>query len=172
LLFSAAVDLMSLAVCKVHRSVNAASKACQERIGVSLPAVSSKLSRMEVGITNALVAHTAERLQPVIQQLRAALPSPVPGYRVRILDGNHLAATERRLSELPGKSIAIPEALWDELSKMKARAFAKWLRGIAEQADLGKYQKQPRGPKTERKKPKRDKRKPHVSTARLLQGRR
>jgi hypothetical protein len=71
-----------------------------------------------------------------------------------------------------GLQIATPEALWDELSRMGPSAFAKWLKGIAERADLGKYQKQPRGPKKERKKPKRDKRKPHVSTARLLQGRR
>jgi hypothetical protein len=106
LLFSSVVDLMSLVVCKIHRSVNAAYKACRERLGVSIPAVYAKLSRMEVGLTNALVAHTAERLQPVIQQLHAALPSPIPGYRVRILDGNHLAASERRLSALRGRAPA------------------------------------------------------------------
>lgn len=32
--------------------------------------------------------------------LRAALPALLPGYRVRFLDGNHLAATEHRLEEL------------------------------------------------------------------------
>jgi IS4 transposase len=106
LLFSTVVDLMSLVVCKIHRSVNAAYKACQEHLGVSIPAVYSKLSRMELGITSAFVSHTADRLQPVIQQLHAELPSPIPGYRVRILDGNHLAATERRLTELRGQSPA------------------------------------------------------------------
>lgn len=106
LLFSSVVDLMSLVVCKIHRSVNAAYKVCRERLGVSLPAVYAKLSRMELGLTNALVAHTAERLHPVILHLHAELPSPVPGYRVRILDGNHLAATERRLTELRGQSPA------------------------------------------------------------------
>ena len=30
----------------------------------------------------------------------AALPPLLPGYRVRILDGNHLAATEHRIKEL------------------------------------------------------------------------
>jgi Transposase DDE domain len=106
LLFSSVVDLMSLVVCKIHRSVNAAFKVCKENLGVSIPAVYSKLSRMELGITSALVSHTAQRLQPVIHELHAELPSPIPGYRVRILDGNHLAATERRLTELRGRSPA------------------------------------------------------------------
>ena len=406
LLFSSVVDLMSLVVCKIHRSVNAAFKVSKEHLGVSLPAVYSKLSRMELGITSALVSHTAQRLQPVIHELHAELPSPIPGYRVRILDGNHLAATERRLTELRGRSpaplpgqalvvyepqldlcthligcedghaqersllpdalelvqaqevwlgdrnfcttnflfgiaqrdafflirqhgqtlhwkllgkvrccgrtetgevfeqrvrlsdgnghtlfcrritikldkptrdgdweiyvltnlpttvtaltvarayhrrwtievafyklatileseidtlaypkaalfgfavgvaaynvlstvqgalrsvhgqeavqedvsmyylgeelagvyrglqIAIPEALWEELSVMSSSAFAKWLKGIAKQTDLAKYKKQPRGPKQKQKKEKHDKHKPHVSTARLLQGRR
>ena len=36
----------------------------------------------------------------MIQALEAPLPPLLPGYRVRILDGNHLAATEHRLKEL------------------------------------------------------------------------
>jgi hypothetical protein len=52
---------------------------------------------------------------PVIAKLHAALPPLVPGYRVRFLDGNHLAATEHRLEELrltwaaplPGTALAV-----------------------------------------------------------------
>jgi hypothetical protein len=71
-----------------------------------------------------------------------------------------------------GLQIAIPEALWEELSLMSAAAFAKWLKGIAQHANLERYQKQPRGPKKQQKKEKHNKHKPHVSTARLLAGRR
>src|SRR5262249_6852229 len=71
-----------------------------------------------------------------------------------------------------GLQIAIPETMGEELSMMSPSAFAKWLKGIAEHADLEKYQKQPRGPKKKQKKEKHNKHKPHVSTARLLEGRR
>ena len=38
----------------------------------------------------------------MLQQLQAGLPPRLPGYRVRILDGNHLAATQHRLKPLRG----------------------------------------------------------------------
>ncbi|MGH7751425.1 MAG: IS4/IS5 family transposase, partial [Gemmatimonadales bacterium] len=71
-----------------------------------------------------------------------------------------------------GLEIAAPEEVWEELSALAPGAFAQWLKGIAKQADLERYRKQPRGPKKKTKKPKPDKHKPHVSTAKLLQGRR
>jgi hypothetical protein len=51
----------------------------------------------------------------VIRALRASLPPLLPGYRVKFLDGNHLAATEHRLGELratwaaplPGLALAV-----------------------------------------------------------------
>jgi IS4 transposase len=126
LLFSSVVDLMSLVVCRIHRSVNSAYKVCKERLGVSLVALYSKLSRMELGITTALVEHTAERLQPVLRSLQAQLPSPISGYRVRILDGNHLAASERRLAELrpqaaaplPGQALVVYDPQLDLITHL------------------------------------------------------
>src|SRR5439155_11114601 len=61
--------------------------------------------------------HTAGQLQPVVAQLGGVLPEPIPGYRMRVLDGNHLAATEHRLKEtrddsaapLPGQSLVVYE---------------------------------------------------------------
>ncbi len=58
---------------------------------------------------------TAGRLQPLIRQLDATLPDLVPGYRVKILDGNHLAATEHRIkptrashaAPLPGQALVV-----------------------------------------------------------------
>jgi hypothetical protein len=51
----------------------------------------------------------------MIQQMGAVMPSPIPGYRVKILDGNHLAATQKRLkqmrtrhgSPLPGTALVV-----------------------------------------------------------------
>jgi IS4 transposase len=64
-----------------------------------------------------MVRHTAARLQPVVALLGGTLPEIIPGYRMRVLDGNHLAATEHRLKEtrndsaapLPGQSLVVYE---------------------------------------------------------------
>ena len=104
--FSALVDLMSLVVCQIHRSVNSAYAKAKQKIGASLVAVYGKLRRTELPILTALVADTAQRLAAVVTEMQAELPAPVPGYRVKILDGNHLAATERRLKVLRGQPAA------------------------------------------------------------------
>jgi hypothetical protein len=102
LLFSALTDLMSSVVCRIRPSVHAAFQADPDRLGVSVRAVYDKLSRIEPGVTEAVVGHTAARLAPVIRRLVGRRPGVLPGYRVRVLDGNHLAATDRRLAVLRG----------------------------------------------------------------------
>lgn len=102
LLFSTTVDLMSLVVCGVRPAVHAAFQAIKDRIPVSITSVYNKLDGIEPAVSAELVRHTARRLEPVIRQLGGQLPELLPGYRVKILDGNHLAATEHRLKELRG----------------------------------------------------------------------
>jgi len=66
-------------------------------------------------VAGALVRDSAERATTVIDELDARHEPWVPGYRVRILDGNHLSATEHRLeplrdtwaAPLPGKVLAV-----------------------------------------------------------------
>lgn len=75
----------------------------------------NKLKGVEPQVARALVRESNGRLAPVIQALRAELPPLLPGYRVKILDGNHLAATEHRVKEtrvlhiapLPGESLVL-----------------------------------------------------------------
>jgi hypothetical protein len=100
LMFSSVVDLMGVVVGGVAASVHAAYQRVAGTLPVSLAAVYEKLNHLEPGVTAALVGHTAARLAPVIAAMGGQLPPLVPGYRVRILDGNHLAATERRLKVL------------------------------------------------------------------------
>jgi hypothetical protein len=115
LLFSTTVDVMSLVVCRIRPSVHAAYQALQDRIGVSVKALYDKLSHMEPTLSASLVEYSAERLRPVIRALRATRPPLLPGYQVRLLDGNHLAGTERRLKELrrvnggalPGQALCV-----------------------------------------------------------------
>jgi IS4 transposase len=115
LLFSTLVDVTALVVCRIHRSHNAAYQADPATVGVSLRALYDKLGHTEPATAAAMVHHIGARLVPVVQQLQAGLPPRLPGYRMRILDGNHLAATQHRLKELrllrsgplPGQALVV-----------------------------------------------------------------
>ncbi len=70
---------------------------------------------MELGLSAALVEDSAQQAEAVIHAPAARRAPWLPGYRVRILDGNHRSATEHRLEELrttwaaplPGKVLAV-----------------------------------------------------------------
>lgn len=117
LLFSSTVDLMSLVVTNTYSSVRAVYVDEAVDLSVSLTSVYNKLQGIEAPVCAELVRHTARRLQPVVASLGGTLPEPIPGYRMRILDGNHLAATQHRLKEtrhdsaapLPGQSLVVYE---------------------------------------------------------------
>jgi Transposase DDE domain len=120
LLFSSVFDLMSVVVTGSYGSVCSAYKHLDQSIPVSLTSVYNKLQGIEPDVCSELVSYTAARLLPV-QSLVHGMRTPwLPGYRVRILDGNHLAATEHRLKEtrheaaapLPGLALVLfdPEA--------------------------------------------------------------
>jgi IS4 transposase len=107
LLFSSVVNLMGVVVSKSQPSVHAAWQEVKDTVPVTITALYNKLNRTEPGVVSALVRHTADRLAPVITKMKGQMPPLLAGMRVRILDGNHLAATERRLGVLRG-SIAGP----------------------------------------------------------------
>jgi IS4 transposase len=115
LLFSTLVELLSEVVLGKQPSVHAAYQSQADNIPVSVTAVYRKLDRMELGVSEALVRHSFQRAAPVIRKLRATEASWLPGYQVRILDGNHLGATEHRIDELrrtwaaplPGKALVV-----------------------------------------------------------------
>jgi len=117
LLFSTVVDLLSLTVCGVRKSVNAAYTAARERVGVSVKSVYNKLNGVETKVSRDLVARTTARLGGVVRAGGSLRPTAFPGYRVKILDGNHLPSTEHRLAELrttrsgplPGQALCVLE---------------------------------------------------------------
>jgi len=106
LLFSSVAQLMSEVVLGVQPSVHAAYQAHKEDLGVSTTALYNKLDRVETTVAAALVRDSARLAEPVIQALHASHPRWVPGYTVKVLDGNHLAATEHRLKALRGTAAA------------------------------------------------------------------
>jgi IS4 transposase len=102
LLFSSVVDLMGQVVLGVQPSVHAAYQAQAEKIGVSDQAIYDKLNHVEPGVSAELVRDSARQAASVIRALGATLPPLLKGYRTRILDGNHLSASEHRIEELRG----------------------------------------------------------------------
>lgn len=115
LLFSSVVELMSLVVCRIEPSIHAAYQRNQAKIGVAVQSVYNKLDGIEPQVSAELVRHTARRLKPVIEALGGTVWEPLPGYEVRILDGNHHPATEHRIRELrttragalPGQTLVV-----------------------------------------------------------------
>src|SRR3954463_476930 len=100
LLFSTVVDLMSVVVCRSRPSLHAAFQARAETVGATIDAVYDKLDGTETAVSAALVHSVAARLTPVIDAMGGGRADWLPGYRVRILDGNHLPGSEHRLKEL------------------------------------------------------------------------
>src|SRR3954454_2998043 len=115
LLFSTIVDLMSVVVCRIRPSIHAAFQARAETVGATIDAVYDKLDGTETAVSAALVQTAAARLTPVIDAMGGGRAGWLPGYRVRILDGNHLPGTEHRLKELrtiragalPGQALVV-----------------------------------------------------------------
>jgi IS4 transposase len=99
-LLSSIVAMLSLVVCRVKPSVHSAIVAIGEKIGASVTAVYDKLNHTEPQISAALVHAAYQRMAPIVKELDACRPPLIEGYRTRILDGNHLAATEHRLEVL------------------------------------------------------------------------
>src|SRR5713101_4304923 len=100
LLFSSVVDLMGQVVLGVQPSVHAAYQAQAAQLGISDQAIYDKLRQVELRVSAELVRDAARQAAPVIGALQAELPPLVPGYRTKILDGNHLAASDHRLEAL------------------------------------------------------------------------
>ncbi len=106
LLFSTVVELMTLVSLGLSPSLYAAATRARQ-LPVSLAALYEKVNRTEPAILRALVQGSAQRLEPVL----AAWPGTpsLPGWRMRLLDGNHLAASEKRLAALRGqRGAALP----------------------------------------------------------------
>ena len=108
LLFSTVVDLMSLVALGLRPSLHAAAQKAQD-LPVSITALYDKVNRVEPNVVQALVRGSAERLAPVMAPLRKGVASWLPGWRVRVVDGNHLPASEKRLAPLRGfRGAALP----------------------------------------------------------------
>lgn len=115
LAFSTCAGLLGLVTTRIQPSVHAAYTKNVEEVGVAVQSVYNKLNGIELSVSEALVRQTAADVKGIIEAMNATLEGPVPGYDVRIVDGNHLAGTDHRIKELrnlgdaplPGHTVAV-----------------------------------------------------------------
>lgn len=115
LLFSSVVELLALVVWRQRDSVGQAYKHAQEDFTVSVRSVYNKLNGTETQVCRALVRETAQPLLEIVTALKPRRKPQLPGYRTRIIDGNHLTSTDHRLEALrytrsgplPGQALAV-----------------------------------------------------------------
>lgn len=117
LLFSTVYEIMSEVVFRHQPSVRAAYQSRAHEIETSLTSVYNKLNGIELQTSAALVRYSATEFAPLIEQMGGDREPWLDGYRVKIIDGNCLEASHRRLGALrevyagplPGKSLVIYE---------------------------------------------------------------
>ena len=115
LLFSSVYDLLSQVVFKIKPTVHAAYQEKEEEIGTSVVAVYDKLKGIETHTSAELVRYSAMEFRAILDQLGATREPWLPGYRMKILDGNCIESSEHRIKELrdlsagalPGKSLVV-----------------------------------------------------------------
>jgi hypothetical protein len=117
LLFSTVYDILSHVVFRIKPSVRAAYRDHEEKVGASLISLYNKLNGVETHTSAELVRYSAAALAPLVERLDGARAPWLPGYRVNIIDGNCLEASDRRLKvlrevpggALPGQSLVVYE---------------------------------------------------------------
>lgn len=115
LTFSTVCHLLLNVVLRVHPSAHAAYQTDKDNLKVSIAALYDKLQGIEAHVSAALVNETAQDLLDILDQLAVPMEPWLPGYPIRILDGNCLEASEKRLqvlrelssAPLPGKSLVV-----------------------------------------------------------------
>jgi IS4 transposase len=108
LLFSTTVELMSMVAVGLRPSLHAAAKASKD-LPVSVQALYGKIRGTAPDLVRALVQGSACRLGEVLEPMLQERICMVPGYQLRIVDGNHLPASEKRLKPLRGfRGAALP----------------------------------------------------------------
>ena len=106
LTFSSIVALLAAVVTRRYGSVHAAYRADPAALAASLSSVYDKLNHTDLAVAEALVSHTVQRPRPVLESWPTQ-PQPIPGLRLKIVDGNYLAGTDHRLAVLRGHGAAI-----------------------------------------------------------------
>ncbi len=127
LLFSQLVEVMARVVTRVDRSVLRAVEALRDVLTVTDEAIYQKLRGVELPVSQALVRDSFQEAKVILEKLKVTDRPWVRGFRTKILDGNHLSATEHRIAELrtiwdaplPGRALVV----WDQITRLVSDVF-------------------------------------------------
>ena len=116
-LFSSIVALMTVVSCKIKPSIHAAYADIKDSAPATLDSLYKKLAGTELCVSEALVRETAKDMKEIMEHVHPDKQEIIPGYRSRIVDGNKIAATDRRLevqrnqpaAPLPGFALVVYE---------------------------------------------------------------
>ena len=114
ILFSTICNLLFDVVLKTYPSALKAYLENKDNIPVSHASFYNKINNMDTSVSQALLRVTSDDLSKVIDEFPQR-PPILPGYSVRILDGNCIESSEKRLkvlrgsasAPLPGKSLVV-----------------------------------------------------------------
>jgi len=112
--FSSVVAVMLEVVCQIRSSIHVSYQK-SNHINVSITSLYNKLNGMEPNTSASLVRDIALESSVIIQQMKAENNDWIKGYRIKLLDGNCIEATEHRIKvlrdtkagALPGKSLVV-----------------------------------------------------------------
>jgi hypothetical protein len=119
--FAQCVHIMDVVVFKLEPSVGAWYQNNGHTLSATRQALYDKLKHVEPVVAAALVHHAGSELLSCVRKMKQAAKAPLPGYRLRVLDGNHLTGTEHRLkglrgtraAALPGQALVLYEPRFD-----------------------------------------------------------
>jgi hypothetical protein len=117
LLFSTVYELMSDVVFRHQPSVRAAYQARAPDIDTSLTSLYHQFNGLETHTSSEWVRYSATPFTPLIEQVGGEREPWLSGHRVKLIDGNCIEATQRRLealrqvqaAALPGQALVVYE---------------------------------------------------------------
>jgi hypothetical protein len=92
--------MMNQVVFCVKPSVRAAYQAQSDEVGASVVSVYNKLNHLETHTAAELVRYSAREFAPLIAHMDGERAPWLEGYRIKIVDGNCLEASEHHIKEL------------------------------------------------------------------------
>jgi len=109
MLFSHLVVAMADVVLGTVGSPHQAYQTHRDALGVSVASFYDKLKCVETGVSEGMVRYSYLKARTMQDQLGFVPSEPIRGYHARIIDGNHLQKTQKRLAGLRGiASAALP----------------------------------------------------------------
>jgi hypothetical protein len=126
-LFSQLVEVIARVVTRVDRSVLRAVESLRDVLTVSDEAIYQKLRGVETSVSQAVVRDSFRETAAILENLKVADRPFVRGFHTKILDGNHLSATQHRIAELrtmwdaplPGRALVV----WDQVTRLVRDVF-------------------------------------------------